>query len=62
MVLLNWEALPRLPLQKYIHLNQDVTAIAIDTPGALTKLCQVFAKNDINLTYLRTHCQTLKPN
>ena len=48
--------LSRYQLQKYVKLNQDVTAIASDRPGAIAKLCLVFASHGVNLTYLRTHC------
>ena len=37
--------------------NSDVTAIATDTPGNLTRLCNVFSSYGVNLTYLRTHCE-----
>jgi prephenate dehydratase len=57
MVLLHGEALPRRQVQKYFPPYPDATAIAEDAPGALAKLCEVFARNKVNLTYLRTHCQ-----
>ncbi len=37
-----------------------MTAIAFDQPGALTTLCSVFTKHNVNLSYLRTHCLDLK--
>ena len=39
---------------------KNVTAIAYDTPGNLSRLCNVFASYGVNLTYLRTHCENLQ--
>ena len=33
----------------------DVVAISNDTPGALTRMCNLFSSYGVNLTYLRTH-------
>lgn len=40
--------------------NSDVTVIAHDTPGNLSRLSNVFASYGVNLTYLRTHFENLK--
>lgn len=37
-----------------------MTAIANDTPGALSRLSNVFASYGVNLTYLRTHWENRK--
>jgi ACT domain-containing protein len=37
-----------------------VTAIANDTPGALSRMCNAFSSYGVNLTYLRTHFENLK--
>lgn len=37
-----------------------MTAIANDTPGALSRLCNVFASYGVSLTYLRTHWENRK--
>jgi len=45
---------------KFIY--PDINAIAVDKPGKLSKICNLFAKNNINLTYLRTHCLDKRKN
>ena len=38
----------------------DVTAIAHDTPGALSRMCNVFSSYGVNLSYVRTHYENQK--
>jgi len=47
-------------IQVIFLLFEDVTVIAEDCAGALSKLCNVFASHNVNMSYLRTHCLDLK--